>query len=282
MTLMLLWLVTPSTETVAPSEAPPVAKPNCQSVCGGVSIPYPFGIGPKSDCYLEEWYEIECNNATSPHKPFLKHTNPSLEVLNISINGNLHVNSHVTFFYEGGPQTQELVPNLTGSPFVYSQQGNRFIAASCGYFALVKSDPDQRIVGGCMSTCDQGTWSYGSCLGINCCQTTLPQYLTVISSELRSESGENITKSQLLFANYNYVFLVDQAWLENNSLSIIRTTTDQDRVPVMLEWSFVLDLYNTPYSFLMGKKLIYYFPPIQQRFARSTWSRLQQTTSVQR
>uniref|UniRef100_UPI0005C80C99 wall-associated receptor kinase-like 22 n=1 Tax=Fragaria vesca subsp. vesca TaxID=101020 RepID=UPI0005C80C99 len=173
-------------------------------VCGDVSIPYPFGIGPNSECYLEEWYEIECNNATSPHKPFLKHTNPRLEVLNISINGNLHVNSHVTFFYEGAPQTEQLGPNLTGSPFVYSQQGNRFIAASCGYFALVKSDPDQRIVGGCMSTCDQGTWSYGRCLGINCCQTTLPQYLTVISSELRPESGENVMKSQLLFANYNY------------------------------------------------------------------------------
>ncbi|PRQ20232.1 putative wall-associated receptor kinase, galacturonan-binding domain-containing protein [Rosa chinensis] len=63
----LLW----NTSTEASSnQAPPMAKPNCQQLCG-VSIPYPFGIGPNKDCYIDKWFEIECRNYSGRHKPFL-------------------------------------------------------------------------------------------------------------------------------------------------------------------------------------------------------------------
>ncbi|CAB4304450.1 unnamed protein product [Prunus armeniaca] len=162
----------------------PIAKPSCEKHCGDVTIPYPFGIGPSSNCYLYDWFEIECDYTTIPPRPFLRLA--KLEVLSISIDGTLWVNNPVTFFY-GGKGIRKVAPNLTGSPFVYSERYNRLTAVSCGFFLVVRSD--ENVVGGCMSTCDKNYHSrrnYG-CIGINCCQTTFLAYLTAITIELQAE-----------------------------------------------------------------------------------------------
>ncbi|CAB4273995.1 unnamed protein product [Prunus armeniaca] len=164
----------------------PIAKPSCEKHCGDVTIPYPFGIGPSSNCYLYDWFEIECDYTTIPPRPFLRLA--KLEVLSISIDGTLWVNNPVTFFY-GGKGIRKVAPNLTGSPFVYSERYNRLTAVSCGFFLVVRSD--ENVVGGCMSTCDKNYHSrrnYG-CIGINCCQTTFLAYLTAITIELQAEYG---------------------------------------------------------------------------------------------
>ncbi|PQP99330.1 hypothetical protein Pyn_18505 [Prunus yedoensis var. nudiflora] len=165
MTILLLWRI--STPAAEPDQLGPIAKPSCETHCGDVSIPYPFGIGPSSSCYLYDWFEIHCDNSTSPHKPFLRVA--KLEVLNISIEGTLLVKNPVTFFFNRRKTPQ--APNLTGSPILYSQKYNRFTAVSCGFFALVRSYRDERVVGGCMSTCDKSaeTGHNHGCNGINCC-----------------------------------------------------------------------------------------------------------------
>ncbi|XP_057795909.1 uncharacterized protein LOC131012021 [Salvia miltiorrhiza] len=46
-----------------------IAKNGCQDQCGGLSIPFPFGIG--QNCYLAPSFEIECDTSTNPPKAYL-------------------------------------------------------------------------------------------------------------------------------------------------------------------------------------------------------------------
>ncbi|CAB4304483.1 unnamed protein product [Prunus armeniaca] len=150
--MMILFLLLLSINICTAQVVPQMAKHDCQDNCGDVLIPYPFGIGSNKDCYLDDWFEIECSNnlsskttSSAPHyKPFLKLA--QLEVLNISIEGTLRVNSPVTKFCNGTESSR--MADLTGSPFVYSQEKNRFTAVSCGFLAgMVLTE--LFVVGGC-------------------------------------------------------------------------------------------------------------------------------------
>lgn len=234
-----LWrLNTAPAVTAASGAALPIAKPNCQEKCGNVSIPYPFGIGPDKDCYFNEWFQIDCNQSTR-HTPFSRLT--QLEVLSISIKeGTLQVKSPVTFFCNVKGSSQPA--NLTGSPFVYSQRQNRFTAATCGFVSLVSSD--QSVVGGCRSVCDkQNTSRYSdSCdIGTNCCQTSIPPYLTVVTASILVEGPANMTgrNDSRMPDCSDYAFLVDKDWFETASnYSAIRNMI---HVPVALEWRVIND-----------------------------------------
>ncbi|KAL6134999.1 hypothetical protein ACLB2K_067227 [Fragaria x ananassa] len=221
-TLLLSFWSTTTMATSSSSElAWPIAKPNCETHCGNISIPYPFGIGPNKDCYFDEWFEIECstNNSRGPHKPFLRRTQPKLEVLNIPMEGTLLVINQATFFYVGNRSTRQLAPNLTGGPFIYSQTYNRLTVMSCGFSALVRSESDERVLGGCFSSCNvdsSSIYNYGyDCIdGINCCQATLPPYLTLITTKIQySETDEQ------LLTYYNHAILAEQTWFENYNIS---------------------------------------------------------------
>ncbi|PQQ07884.1 wall-associated receptor kinase-like 3 [Prunus yedoensis var. nudiflora] len=159
----------------------PIAKPNCTTHCGDVAIPYPFGIGPHKDCYLDEWFQIDCrhNNSTtsanySRQVPFLKSVN--LELLSIfpfkDGRQSVRVKNPITFFSCEGKETRQ-PQNLTGSPFIYSQTDNIFTAVSCDLFATVTAD--HGTVASCRSICQNTRGGdFRNCYeSIGCCQDTL-------------------------------------------------------------------------------------------------------------
>ncbi|CAL2248917.1 unnamed protein product [Prunus armeniaca] len=210
-----------------------MAKHDCQDNCGDVLIPYPFGIGSNKDCYLDDWFEIECSNnlsskttSSAPHyKPFLKLA--QLEVLNISIEGTLRVNSPVTKFCNGTESSR--MADLTGSPFVYSQEKNRFTAVSCGFLAgMVLTE--LFVVGGCRSVCDHKKSAFCD-IGINCCQTTIPPYLTVMGASILYQGEGRKANCD------DYAFLVDKDWFERSSSA--EAVKSRSHVPVVLEWNII-------------------------------------------
>ncbi|KAG2323868.1 hypothetical protein Bca52824_006596 [Brassica carinata] len=78
---------------------------SCSRTCGGISIPFPFGIGGK-DCYLNNWYEVVCNSTSGSGitVPFLSRLN--MEVVNIILPdyqpyGVVHVKGPVTLMKLG-------------------------------------------------------------------------------------------------------------------------------------------------------------------------------------
>ncbi|XP_004306299.1 PREDICTED: wall-associated receptor kinase-like 1-like [Fragaria vesca subsp. vesca] len=88
----------------------------------------------------------------------------------------------------------------------------------------------EKEIGGCMSTCDDHTTA--SCVGINCCQVILPPYLTAIATE--------IIQYEDISTGHNYAFLIEQEWFLNN-FSSFRAIHNVKSVPVVLDWSFVLE-----------------------------------------
>ncbi|CAB4304446.1 unnamed protein product [Prunus armeniaca] len=211
--VLLLW--SSSTTTAALGAETPMAKHNCATHCGNISIPFPFGIGPHKDCYFDEWFEM-------------------LEVLNVYANGTLPVNNPISFFC--GEYRGQQPANLSGSPFVYSGKHNKFTALSCGYLASVSSE--KYVVGGCRSICEGTSISPEDCeIGVNCCQTSIPPHLSVISTDTEDDSRARACKDI-------YAFLVDQEWFRNNfTASNFSVLKDMDSVPVVLDWS--LGLENT-------------------------------------
>ncbi|CAL9029146.1 unnamed protein product [Prunus brigantina] len=215
----------------------PIAKPNCTTHCGDVAIPYPFGIGPHKDCYLDEWFQIECrhtNSTTSANysrpAPFLKSLN--LELLSIfpfeDARQSVQVKSPIAFFSCEGKETHQ-PQNLTGSPFIYSQIENTFIAVGCDLFARVLSDHGP--VAGCGSICQQNTDGvYYNCNGTNgCCQINLSTY------ELTNPSIEIPSKMSDRMEDCKYAFFVEAYWFKYN-LTNFQDLKDMYNVPVVLDW----------------------------------------------
>lgn len=151
---------------------------SCNKTCGGVSIPFPFGIGGK-DCYLNNWYEVVCNTTV----PFLSRI--KTEVVNISLpDGNkpygvVHIKGPVTSL---GCSSQGLIKstpglNVTGrgSPYFLTDQ-NRLVAVGCGAKASLTDIESEMI--GCESSCQDSKRSQqvtnSVCDGYRCCQARIP------------------------------------------------------------------------------------------------------------
>ncbi|KAL6134993.1 hypothetical protein ACLB2K_067221 [Fragaria x ananassa] len=247
--ILFLWSMS-STEVLVASEASealPIAKPNCPSHCGGIEIPYPFGIG--AGCYInDDWFRVFCDNSTGSPRPFLNGTN--LEVLNISVEGTLRVRNPITFSNCSGKPYRQAV-NLEGSAFTFFSQKNMFTAVGCGVMATITSNSNGvTISAGCRSECDASTDSTNNssspstCNGVDCCQTVIPSSLSSFNTSFQ-QANENLTKNSC-----SYAFLVDHDWFElfvKNSTNI-SATSDMDQVPIVLRWNLyhsTTDVFGT-------------------------------------
>ncbi|XP_061981348.1 putative wall-associated receptor kinase-like 11 [Populus nigra] len=226
--LLLMLMFQPAT-----AQAPAgLAKPNCSDRCGNISIPYPFGIG--KDCYMEESFDVECDETSNPPTAFLRSI--KMELVNITLEGGAVVNGPVISVDSSG--RQEGVPvNLEGTPFLFSYT-NYFIAVGCNNRASLwtKKGSDEHV--GCDSICSNGSSISnirlnGSCSGEDCCQDMyLPSFLQVFNSTFKLKEGKQGSDGRKL------AFLADMNWFYNNirSPQEISKLLNNNTVPMSLAW----------------------------------------------
>ncbi|KAL5140640.1 Wall-associated receptor kinase-like 22 [Glycine soja] len=257
----------------------PIAKPGCDSGCGDVPIPYPFGMN-RSECYAGKWFEIECRNST---RPYLKSIGLGVEVLSIDVNeGTVDINNPIYRSNNCGTRTTKhpAVNNISleGSPFVYSQRNNKFVAAGCNNIAFLKGKGSA--VSGCVSICDNdddvGNTNLGriECNGESCCENSLPMYLSEYTPEIKglneNKKGNHCSYAMIVKnkpypysyqyqcqypyqypyqCRYPYSYQYQCQYGYSNLLGVGKLK-DIDFVPAVLEWEIVnatLKLPTSPY-----------------------------------
>eukprot|EP00258_Populus_trichocarpa_P014421 XP_006368675.2 wall-associated receptor kinase-like 22 [Populus trichocarpa] len=197
--------------------AAPIARSGCPDRCGDISIPYPFGI--RKDCYMNEWFAIECNASVNPARAFISRIN--MEVLNISAERATAtvkspiISSNCTGREDGVPL------NLTGTPFVFSRYDNVFIAVGCNTQALMTGITPNLI--GCVSTCSDVKSK-------NFCEALLPSSLQVFNPRIEA-TDDNQDREGCKLA-----FLVNHTWFESN-VSDPFSLQSRDYVPAELGWA---------------------------------------------
>ncbi|KAJ4778351.1 Wall-associated kinase family protein [Rhynchospora pubera] len=155
-----------------------IALPGCPEACGGVQIPYPFGIGP--NCSLPG-FELSCNTSNNGSlTPFLFNDIP---VLNIDLEwGHVRVNKSITSSCYNQETTSGMISNsttggwnLSGTPY-HIHYEEKFTVVGCDIIANINFDEINLLQSGCSTKpCDiPDNIINGVCSGKGCCQIDIP------------------------------------------------------------------------------------------------------------
>ncbi|MED6193618.1 hypothetical protein PIB30_021270 [Stylosanthes scabra] len=219
---------------------PTIAKPGCVSTCGNIDIAYPFGMNDPN-CYAHKFFQIECKN----NKPYLASFN--LEVTQIYENISA-VEIKNPIYYSC--QSKNAIIDLRGSPYVYSQEYDKFMAIGCNKLGFLRSNGST--VGGCVSICDDDEavgeveFENDGCHGRYCCETSLPMHVWEYNATIR-DLGDGGSGSNMC----SYAMVVSDAWIQSYGLGIqkLSNVENMNGVPAVLEWEIRYDLgINSTFS----------------------------------
>jgi hypothetical protein len=255
--IIILILISPPLAYAQQEEDGIIAQQGCNSTCGTVSIPFPFGMN-EPHCYAHKWFEIECkvDNISRGPTPYLKSLklevnnfySGMVEIMNPIYRSNCQKN-------KSSNKSNKTVINLRDSPFVYSQNENTFLAVGCNKLAFLQSKGTT--VGGCVSICDEKINSFSnfysesdSCNGEYCCWTSLPLHLSEYNTTFRGLSEQSSDEcsyalivrkdwvslsrsySSDYYSSYKYAY-----WMEKlNELQYM------EYAPAVLEWEILNDM----------------------------------------
>ncbi|MQL98670.1 hypothetical protein Taro_031379 [Colocasia esculenta] len=228
-----LFLVTAAAAAASLAAAASGALPGCPNMCGNVSVPYPFGIA--QGCYMPG-FRMTCNDTYDPPRMFMN-------------SGNLHVteitDDHLTIdiliardCYKPlnlGPDIRQMYVDVTGTPYTLSYERNRFTALGCDTIAInYRTSFLTDYTSGCVAFCgDTSSITNGSCSGIGCCQTAIPQGVKRLNTMLRSLMNHTTSFS---ISPCSFAFLVDQERYVFD-VADLRGFASRSRVPAVLDWA---------------------------------------------
>jgi len=215
----------------------PMSLPNCQTKCGSVAIPFPFGI--TKDCSLDSKFIISCYNTSSTrnsttYEPFLANTNQ--RVLNISLNGELRVAWPVAShcYAESSMLVAQTSQDIIVTHFQVSPTRNKLIVV--GYYIvglLTTYDSDGRnYTTGCLTLCNTNDdiAVHEPCS----CENSIPtgHVTTGVSYDSGSVVNNHIVEHD--FRSCGYAFVVEYGAYNFNSTDL---KLNNKEFPVLLDWA---------------------------------------------
>ncbi|XP_051179042.2 wall-associated receptor kinase 4-like [Lolium perenne] len=230
-----------------------IGLPACSTTCGNVSVPYPFGMGPRR-CYHSPGFNLTCDYPSNGKPPRLLLGDGAFEVIHISLENNtMRVASlglqDINVSDSGGRYSWSLggVP----LPFILEQFSNEFILSGCNVQATLLANGS--IVSGCASFCALtvetqilGLYEHDgskTCSNIGCCQSSILMGYEAYDVELkRLDRGlpvENLMNSGV------DVLIAEAGWfdeklamdLHSPNLEFVSRRKTGLLVPVILHWA---------------------------------------------
>jgi hypothetical protein len=215
----------------------------CETSCGGVDIPYPFGIG--SGCF-RKGFEIECiNNGSVGIGPVLAGT--SLQVVHLSVDpAESLVILPVGWQCYNASSPDKAEDSSYGETdmnkegvYRISNTHNMVVVLGCNTFAFTAStkteggaDASYAYYTGCMSYCNNSASAQdGLCAGVGCCHVDIPPGLTDNYFKFR----EYDHSAMMDYSPCDYAFLVDRTNYTFRRSDLLRDTNRTS--PVWLDWA---------------------------------------------
>ncbi|CAL4956708.1 unnamed protein product [Urochloa decumbens] len=216
-------------------------NPRCQTYCGDVEIPYPFGIG--TACALGEGFEINCiKTASGTEKPFIV----DVEVLNISLSrGQTRVlNAISTYCYDpnnsAGTRIEDLRSVAVSWPYQFSSLDNKFIVLGCNTLAYMfnRDNSSTGYTTACASACgSREALINSSCSGVGCCQNDISKGLSRYDVVFYDVYNHDLNRWR--FNPCSYAVLVETESFNFSSEYIVTNRfyeTYEGRQPLVLDW----------------------------------------------
>uniref|UniRef100_A0A0D9W3Y1 Protein kinase domain-containing protein n=1 Tax=Leersia perrieri TaxID=77586 RepID=A0A0D9W3Y1_9ORYZ len=208
----------------------------CERSCGGIDIPYPFGLEPA--CALPG-FNLTCNTTTGVGKPYFY----DVELLNISlIEGRVRMRIGIAnYCYNDtsrGMSGWYRGLDLIGTPYRLSDTGNKFTAIGCRTLAYL--NVDGVLTTGCVATCQEDdlvSLTDGACSGIGCCETAIPKGLQYY--QVSFDSGFNTTEIYNM-SRCSYAALVEASsfnFFTNYSTSSAFFDHYDGQAPLLVDWA---------------------------------------------
>ncbi|CAM0145559.1 unnamed protein product [Urochloa decumbens] len=230
----------------------------CQLSCGGVDIPYPFGIGDKS-CF-REGFEIECRNKGStgdvPVLPVPDDTNDkAIWVLDLSVAPL----PEALVLLPVAWQCFDLAGKRTGiypGDVNFNQQGvyrisntqNELYVLGCNTLVYVKGVKIQggrfnySYYTGCVSVVnDTNDPQDGACAGLGCCHVDIPPGLTDTTMSMWANNGAWSHANQS-FCPCDYAFIVERGNYTFRASDLLQSNNNRpmetdSTMPLVLDWA---------------------------------------------
>ncbi|MBA0632100.1 hypothetical protein Godav_000905 [Gossypium davidsonii] len=207
MEIIVLVIIILTATTTATMEAAQ-AKARCQSQCGNLSVPYPFGT--EDGCFMDTQFFIKCDESVEPPKALLQ--NSTIDVLHIDLDAG----------------------EFTSGLYNISSTKNKLTAIGCDTYAFITGSIGQDYATGCLSLCDEiSDVINGSCSGIGCCQASIPR--GVRDYEISLASYYNHARV-LSFNPCSHAFVVEEGEYEF-SASHLNNSGEGWKLPMILDWT---------------------------------------------
>ncbi|KAG6390969.1 hypothetical protein SASPL_148715 [Salvia splendens] len=213
----------------------PLSMPSCNdNSCGDIRIPFPFGT--TRECYLTIQFWVTCNRTDVDH-PKLFWGESEVEITDIYLDGQMRVMQYIAedCYYRNGSSSSNNNPWIElATYFTVNNTANKFTIVGCDAYALVSGTRLARsFTTGCTAMCSsEADLTEGSCAGVGCCQTPIPQNVSRVEVEVKSYSNYTDVWD---FNNCGYAFVVQDTAF-NFSKDNLTNLSNVIELPMVVDW----------------------------------------------